>query len=295
MITRKECPLCQHHSYSLLFKTKDYFLSKKDFNINQCEKCGFVFTNPVPAIEQINNYYKSDNYYSHNDKTNSLSAWIYQKVKTMAIKRKFELVSSYVNKKGRLLDYGCGTGELPDYFKKRQWSVCGLEPDDDARKLARKKGLEVYADLNSIIKRDESYDVISLWHVLEHIHDFKSTLKGLISLLSDKNSILLLALPNRKSRDAEKYGKHWAAWDVPRHLYHFSRENVKYLCDETGLELLGVLPMKFDAYYVSLLSEEYLKGRKNYLKALWQGMLSNYKAGRSGEYSSLIYVCRMKS
>ena len=145
--------------------------------------------------------------------------------------------------------------------------------------------------MDRIIQKKETYDVITLWHVLEHIVDFKSTLISLRNLLANKNSVLLLALPNRKSWDCEKYGKYWAAWDVPRHLYHFSKKDVHYVCKETGLKVMNIIPMKFDAYYVSLLSEEYIHGRKNYIKAFWNGLFSNYKAGKSGEYSSLIYIC----
>jgi predicted SAM-dependent methyltransferase len=105
--------------------------------------------------------------------------------------------------------------------------------------------------------------------------------------------IAFIALPNHKSWDTQYYKKQWAAWDVPRHLYHFSMDTFSNLAKKHGFKIVEILPMKFDAFYVSLLSEKYRTNKMNYIKALFQGMKSNRWAKKNNNnYSSLIYVLR---
>ncbi|MFY0591675.1 class I SAM-dependent methyltransferase [Roseivirga sp.] len=267
---------------------KDHFGTKEDFLISKCKTCNTLYTDPRPKEETIVTYYKSGSYVSHGDKVNPLFNSAYSLVQRLNFKFKKKILNKYTLSQ-RHLDYGAGNGAFLSHLKASGWAVDGIEPDEDARASALKKhGITLnhkLADLASNTK----YTSISLFHVLEHVHQLEQTMEGLISRL-DNNGVILLALPNFKSHDAEYYGNNWAGYDVPRHLYHFSQKSIHQLSKRFGLNIVATHPMKFDSYYVSLLSEEYKTGRKKYLSSILKGYQSNRKAKRTGEYSSLIYI-----
>lgn len=290
----KHCPVCGSIKLQKAFKTKDYFLTKEEFSICQCKKCGFHFTNPRPKQEALAPYYKSEEYISHSNSNQGLFGFLYQQVRNFTLGKKYDLVSSMRDGES-ILDIGCATGQFLNEFKKRGWKCNGIEPDPEAREFAKKAyDLKVFGEEKLDEFNAQSFDVISMWHVLEHVSDLQKRLEDLRRLIKD-NGILFIALPNLDSWDAHHYEKYWAGLDVPRHLYHFKKENVELLFDKFGFRMHQILPMKFDAYYVSLLSEKYKKNPFYFISAFFKGWYSNFKARKSPpNHSSLLYILKPK-
>ena len=226
---------------------------------------------------------------SHSDTQKGLVAFLYQRVKRITLRSKYKLVSKHLHEE-KLLDYGCGTGDFLSYCREQHISCVGLEPDEDARKRAAQKGVEVYPSEHLGSLKDY-FGVITLWHVLEHTYDPIQTLRELQSKLVPRGTIIV-AVPNYKSFDAQHYREHWAAYDVPRHLFHFSQKSMQHIAEEIGMHVAQTISMPFDAFYVSMLSEKYKNG--NMLSGVFRGAQSNLKAISSGEWSSLIYVLQSK-
>ncbi|GMN07881.1 class I SAM-dependent methyltransferase [Croceitalea sp. MTPC5] len=269
----------------LYLKTKDYSVSHQAFELYHDEMLDMLVTQPQP--KELSSYYESGNYISHTDSKRTLVDKIYQLAKTYSLKKKVRLLKS-VSPNGRtLLDIGAGTGDFLLEAKKSNWTVRGIEPNQLARKNARDKGILLEENLENV--SNEKYDVITLWHVLEHLPNLKHEIKNIETLLK-QDGVLLVAVPNFKSFDAKHYKEFWAAYDVPRHLWHFSKNAITKLFEAIGMKVNETKPMKLDSFYVSMLSEKYKTGRQNLLKAFYIGLKSNLKANRTKEYSSHIYI-----
>nr|WP_271487723.1 class I SAM-dependent methyltransferase [Polaribacter sp.] len=246
-----------------------------------------LVTSPVPLI--LEKYYQSEDYISHTDAKKSLFDKVYQIVKRHTLKRKVMLLDSFLTEEKTVLDIGAGTGDFLQACKKNHWKVAGVEPSFKAREIAKNKTISLEKDLSFF--KGQKFDVITLWHVLEHVENLETYTQSLKDLLKE-NGTLLIAVPNYKSFDATHYGAFWAAFDVPRHLWHFSQTSIQKIFALVSLNLIREIPMKFDAYYVSLLSEKYKNGKMNILKSFWIGFQSNRKAKKNSEYSSLIYILK---
>ena len=270
---------------------KDHSVSGETFELLYHEEYDMLITNPQPSLENLPRYYETEDYISHTDGKRTLFEKLYQFVKNIALKRKLKLINS-LSETGTLLDIGAGTGDFLLYCKNNGWNVTGIEPSQKASLIANKKGLDFENSLSNLI--DNSFDVITMWHVLEHVPDLENQIKELKRLLKP-NGTLFVAVPNFKSYDAKYYGKFWAAFDVPIHFWHFSKTAIKKLFFEQNMILTKVEPMKFDSYYVALLSEKYKTGKMNFVNALTIGAISNWKANRNLEFSSLIYVIKHKN
>lgn len=279
----------QNHKKKYL-SVKDYLVSGETFELVHDTDSDFLKTFPQPKIEELPKYYESQEYISHTDEKRGLISSLYQLVKKWSLQKKAKLILQQHGEVGSLLDVGAGTGDFLKVAKVKGWQVHGMEPNKNAAKLALEKGIDLKASLNDF--EGKQFDVVTLWHVLEHIPDLEETILKLAALVKPQGA-LIIAVPNFKSFDARYYGKFWAAYDVPRHLWHFSKESMKNLFAE-NFHLKKIEPMIFDSFYVSLLSEKYKTGRKFSLKAFWIGLLSNIKAKHSKEYSSHIY-CFKKS
>ncbi len=286
--TIAKCPVCQNTPLKPLRDVKDHFGTKETFTLNLCDQCETLTTTPRPTESDIVKYYKSNSYVSHGDSGGFAIDLIYKTVQHINFRHKHTILSKYTLDKNHL-DYGCGTGSFLSYLQHKRWTVTGIEPDNNARSIAQDtyKLPKVYSSLSGVTETE--FSSISLFHVLEHVHSLKETLDHLSTLLS-KNGVLILALPNYKSFDAQHYQEYWAGYDVPRHLHHFSQKSIHQLAKSFGLNIVATHPMKFDSYYVSLLSEQYKRGRKHYLNAFRKGYRSNRQALKTHEYSSLIYV-----
>ena len=289
-----KCPWCNSVNNSVFLELKDYFLTQEDFKITECHDCKLLFTTPCPSTSQIGNYYKSNDYLSHNEQKKGLVPLIYRNVKKINIKNKFSMIDHYRAINKNILDIGCGVGDFLLYAKNNGYNVVGIEPDSEAREIAEKKlNTKIFSpdELNNI--PDESFDVITMWHVLEHVSDLKTEISHLERLLKS-NGQLILALPNYKSYDAEYYRDKWAAYDVPRHLNHFSKTSIKNIFEKTNFELIDIKPLKWDSYYISMLSEKYKNNKNSFINGIITGCKSNSKAKKTGEFSSLVYIFNIK-
>ncbi len=267
----------------------DFSVSKQTFGLYHDTKLDMLITFPKPTEMELPSYYESENYISHTDSKRTIFEKAYHFIKTVALKNKLALINDMQPEKGSLLDIGAGTGEFLNVAKQNRWNILGLEPNQKAKDNAIKKGIP-FAETTTILDNN-SFDVITMWHVLEHVPDLDFQIKELKRLLKPAGT-LLIAVPNFKSYDAKHYGNYWAAYDVPRHLWHFSKTAIKLLFEKEGMKLVKVLPMKFDAFYVALLSEKYRKGKMNIISAFLVGLKSNFLAKRNSEYSSHIYVIK---
>ncbi len=274
----------------LFLKTKDFSITKEAFELHYHSDCDMLVTQPQP--KNLAPYYESEHYISHTDAQTSFTDKLYQIAKRFAIQNKIKTIQKLGYRKGSILDIGAGTGDFLTAAKKRGFTVVGVEPNARARGLAQKKGICLHQDIADV--SHTTFDVITLWHVLEHLPNLKQQIEQITALLRE-NGLLLVAVPNYKSYDAQHYGTYWAGYDVPRHLWHFSKTAIARLFGECQLEVITTRPMLLDAFYVSLLSEQY-KGRKVALyHAFWVGLWSNIRACFTHEYSSLMYGLRKKS
>jgi 2-polyprenyl-3-methyl-5-hydroxy-6-metoxy-1,4-benzoquinol methylase len=267
----------------------DYSVSKETFELYHDEELDMLITHPQPSLDVLGKYYESADYISHTDSKRSLFEKAYHFVKGIALKNKLNLINSLQPNKGKILDIGSGTGEFLSVAQQDGWETIGLEPSDKAKQIAINKGVSFAVTIAQL--EDRSFDVITMWHVLEHVPDLDHQIKELKRLLKPTGS-LIIAVPNFKSFDAKHYGKFWAAYDVPIHFWHFSKKAIQQLFGNENMKLEKVLPMKFDSFYVSLLSEKYKTGKMNFVKAFFIGLQSNWKAKQDFEYSSHIYILK---
>lgn len=295
MNTLTFCPACKSQRLKRFLDSSDHFLTQETFSIDICQDCGLKFTNPRPHDTDLGNYYKSEDYISHSNIKRGLVPTLYQWVRSFTLKNKEKLLASYVSR-GTLLDYGCGSGHFLAHCQAKGWEVFGIEPDDGARAIAQKAVQSIYKTREELIEKQLSpeYSAISLWHVLEHLPDLTKVIEFLNKSLRHDGA-LFVAVPNPQSYDADKYKAHWAAYDLPRHLYHFDRNSIRKLFEKSGFVLVDVRPMYFDSFYVSLLSEKYKHNKARLIPAILSGAISNLKSRSNGEYSSLIYVFKKAS
>jgi SAM-dependent methyltransferase len=286
------CPVCKSETLRHFLNVRDHSISKEEFELLECEKCALLVTQNHPDAASIGPYYESDDYISHTNTTKGLVNQLYHSVRSYMLSQKQKLVERQ-QAHGRLLDIGTGTGYFLAHMQNAGWQVTGLEPDGGARKVAREQfGLEV-EHINKLYELEpKSYDVITMWHVLEHVHALNDDLAQINSLICD-GGWLIIAVPNPTSSDARHYGEFWAAYDVPRHLWHFSPKSMKLLLKNHGFDLMNTKGMPFDAFYVSLLSEKYKGSSIGIVTGGLAGLVTNIKA-TSGvqQSSSLIYIAQ---
>ncbi|CAC9972648.1 class I SAM-dependent methyltransferase [Flavobacterium panici] len=268
---------------------KDHSVSKEIFDLYYDENLDMLITSPQPDLENLGRYYESEDYISHTDNKRSVFEKAYHFVKSIALKNKLNLINSEQSQKGKILDIGAGTGDFLLTAKNDGWNVIGVEPSERAKNIAKQKGISFVEEISEL--KNNSFDVITMWHVLEHVPNLELQIQELKRLLKPTGT-LIVAVPNFKSFDAEHYGEFWAAFDVPIHFWHFSKKAIKSLFEKVDMKLEKVLPMKFDSFYVSLLSEKYKTGKMNFIKAFFIGLKSNLKASSTKEYSSHIYVLK---
>lgn len=294
LIHYTKCPVCESEKITQVLTAKDYTVTGELFNIQHCNHCTARFTQGVPNAASIGRYYKSENYISHSNTSKGFINKLYQKVRSRTMNHKAGLLKKYTGlQTGRLLDVGCGTGTFLHAMQLSGWQVNGLEPDADARAVAKTMyGLTVHPSAELFTLEPESFNAITLWHVLEHVHQLHEYVEQLKKLLH-KDGVLFIAVPNYTSGDAKAYKEFWAAYDVPRHLYHFSPTSLKMLMLQHGLHVTTMLPMWYDSFYVSLLSSKYKSGKTNYMSSGLHGLASNLNAlGNAAACSSVIYIIK---
>lgn len=286
------CPICDGKLQKPFLTCVDFTVSKNNFEIVECSNCGFAFTNPRPEESELWKYYESEEYISHSNTKKGIVSRLYQRVRKHTLRKKLGLINSN-SAIGVILDIGCGTGEFLNTAKLAGWDTFGIEPNPNARKQCIENYKLDVRDEKELDKfSSKKFDVITMWHVLEHVPHLNERVERLKELLKP-DGVLIIAVPNRNSHDAKYYGANWAAYDVPRHLWHFRAQDVRTLMGKFDFEVKQILPMKFDSYYVSMLSEKNKTGRSKLISAVWRGWVSNCKAGEEGS-SSLIYIIRHK-
>ena len=289
----KTSPVCSGKSFRLKLVCKDYSASLEDFNIVSCETCGFVFTNPRPNNNDIDRYYETENYISHSNNKKGFFNFLYQSVRRITIKKKVSMIRKLGAKS--LLDIGCGTGEFLNEAQIKGINVFGIEPSEKARRQCQKNyNLTVSESANLEEYKHGSFDCITMWHALEHMPDLNKLIKETHRIIKN-NGKLIIGVPNYKSWDANYYKQHWAAWDVPIHFWHFSKESIEKIFKKHGFILSENKPMFFDSFYVSILSEEYKSGKKRFIKGIIAGAISNIIGWLTKRgFSSTIYVFEKK-
>jgi SAM-dependent methyltransferase len=289
----KNCPVCEKQNFKEFLKGKDHFLTGEEFSIAECTDCGFRFTNPRPTEIEILRYYDSPEYIAHDAGKRTFIQAIYTTIRKITLRSKYSIVKKYSNGTA-LLDIGCGTGEFLNYCRKMNFATTGIEPNEKARNFAGKEfGLTIFNESGLDTFSPATFDVITMWHVLEHVHKLNERMQRINQLLKPGGT-LIIAVPDSDSWDAWKYKDFWAAYDLPRHLYHFNQNSLKILAKKNGFSVDTVIPLKFDSFYISLLSEKYSSGKQNYLRALINGIRSNiYGRKNENNYSSLIYICKI--
>ena len=292
MVTYTSCPVCKSTQIQPQLSAKDYTVSGETFSIVACNNCTHLFTQNVAQQNEIGKYYASEKYISHSDTQVGSVNKLYHSIRKKTLQNKKKLIEGETQKStGNILDIGCGTGAFLYTMKTGGWEITGLEPDETAREKAKTLyGIEPQPSNNIFNLSNNSYDAITMWHVLEHVHQLNEYIGKLKNMLTEKGKIFI-AVPNYTSYDAQHYGQFWAAYDVPRHLYHFSPDSMKTLVEQHGLKIKKIKPMWFDSFYVSMLSEKYQNGKANLIKAFIIGLISNIKAlYNSDKCSSLIYI-----
>jgi len=272
---------------------KDHSVSGEEFQLVFDDVLKMYKTEPQPSLDKLPSYYQSEDYISHTDTQRNLFEKIYHWVRSYMLSKKMALVAQHTNSNDKkVLDIGCGTGDFLAMAQKYKWEATGVEPDEHARKIAfEKTTTEIHTNDWLSEVADDSFDAITMWHVLEHVPNLEEQIATLKRIIKP-NGTIFIAVPNFNSHDANHYKEFWAAFDVPRHLWHFSQNAIKGLFQKENLKVVKILPMKFDAYYVSLLSEKHKTGKMNPVKAFYRGFVSNFKAITTSEYSSLIYVIK---
>lgn len=296
IITYQNCPVCKSNHIQQVLAANDYTVSHEAFTIWQCGDCSLRFTQNIPSINSIAKYYQSDDYVSHSNTKKGFINRLYHLVRSITLRSKRNLVKQVTTlTEGNLLDVGAGTGAFAAIMKKAGWNVTGLEPDEVARQNAKTNHQLNLQTLDALHHQPAShYHAITLWHVLEHVHDLHQYLETFNRILKPTGT-LLVAVPNYTSYDAQIYKQHWAAYDVPRHLYHFSPHSMDVLMEQHNMQVVAHKPMWFDSFYVAMLSEKYRNGSINYLRAVVNGLLSNWKAfDEVSKCSSVIYIIRKK-
>ncbi len=289
------CPVCDNTAFSPFLPVKDYFLSKEDFSILSCNACGFRFVSPRPAKSEINKYYQSDEYISHGADKGDLISRIYKVARMVSIRRKFRILEKYTAGI-KILDIGCGTAEFLSYCQKRGYNTTGIEPNDKARGFAKSiNSVNTFEQVELLEGMNGSFNCITMWHVLEHIHNLNELITQVKQLLAPRG-IFIVAVPNSNSWDAGYYKQFWGAYDVPRHLYHFTEKSFDKLVSKHGFEIRKIYPQKLDAFYVSMLSEKYKSGKNNFFNAACLGLWSNFRARMKDRgHSSQVFILSLKN
>jgi 2-polyprenyl-3-methyl-5-hydroxy-6-metoxy-1,4-benzoquinol methylase len=286
MKTITTCPVCESPLDSYM-ETKDFFGQQEGFELLKCPSCGLIETNPQPDPKEILKYYKSNSYVSHGQSKGYIFDQVYRKIQKRNHLYKYKHIVKHKGKGNLLLDYGAGNGSFATYMQHRSFEVTAVEPDQEAIKGLDQK-IHNHSSLQDI---NGPFDVITSFHVVEHVHEL-DTLFGLLKKNLAPDGVLMLALPNYQSYDAQYYQEYWAGYDVPRHLHHFTRSSLYQQCQKFELKIVDTQPLIFDSYYVSLLSEQYKKSKFALIRGGYHGWKSNRKARKTGLYSSLLYIIK---
>ncbi len=296
-LTINTCPLCGGSHFNEKRTCTDFYASGEQFDLLQCEDCHFQFTQGFPVEEEIGRYYETPDYISHSDTKKGLMNELYHVVRMRMLNKKARLIANITGKSsGRILDIGTGTGYFANTMQRKGWTVEAIEKNAQARTFAKDHfKLDVKEESALAEFPVGSFNVITLWHVMEHLEHLNETWERLYELLAGKG-ILVIAVPNCASYDAQKYKEFWAAYDVPRHLWHFTPDTMQQFGSKHHFKLTNHYPMPFDAFYVSIMSEKNKKSALSFLKGMYVGAAAwMHTLNNKEKSSSMIYVFRKEN
>ena len=289
------CPICESNESHNYLKSRNFRINNEPFDVQECKSCSLRYTSPLPGVSEIGKYYATDNYISHTGTKKGLINTLFHAVRFITLRQKQRLLKSIAKGK-KHLDIGAGNGVFLEFMQSKGWDVSGIELDDQSRAAIEKNLNLTIAKTVQERNEPETYDIITMWHVLEHVYDLKTDIQAIKDKLKQDGK-LVVAIPNCASFDEKRYQEFWSAYDLPIHLYHFRPNNIKDLFEQFDMEVVAMKPMKFDAFWISLESEKYKNNNKNslgvYIRGFYYGLISNLKA-KNGAYSSQIYIIQKK-
>lgn len=292
----QQCPVCDNDNFLLFITCTDFFVTGEEFRLKKCSNCGFIITENIEDEANIGRYYQSEEYISHSNTSKGLVNALYHQVRNYMLGRKRRLAGKAAGvQNGRVLDIGTGTGYFLNEMKRFGWKVTGTEKSAEARDFAKKEfNLDIKEPDELFRMHKNTFHVITLWHVLEHIHKLDENMKTFSQLLKPEGK-LIIAVPNPTSYDARHYREFWAAYDVPRHIWHFGPEQMKQFGEKYGFRLAQTATMPFDSFYVSLLSEKYKKSKTAFVRGMFHGTISWLKSlANKKRCSSVVYIFEQK-
>ena len=273
----------EQNKKNLHCETKDYLVTGESFKVYLDQNNIIGKTHPIPQKEEMDKYYESEEYYPHSLNKKSLLAFLYTITRKHMHLKRLTWIRGYIKKNTSILDYGCGSGDFVKYLRSKSIDAYGYEPNYNFCEhdfLTNQEGW-----------KNKKYEVIVLWHVLEHIHNPFDLIQSLKKRLNKKGKILI-AIPNFKSFDSKYYGKYWAGYDTPRHLWHFSRKGLGLMAKENNFKVLKVKSLHLDSIYVSCLSEKYKRSPFPLLIGIVIGCISILKSFFTKESSSFLFVLK---
>lgn len=294
MIHHNVCPLCSSPEIVHFLSCVDNLATKETFEISRCGRCGFTFTQDYPGESEAGRYYESEDYISHSDSKQGITNKAYQVVRKVMLRSKMKLIRRMTGlSSGKVLDIGSGTGHFLNTMKRSGWEIEGIELSEKAREYsARQFNINTIPPDRIESLNEMSFDCITLWHVMEHFHEPFKYMSEISRLLKTEGTCFI-ALPNSNSFDSCHYGKNWAAYDVPRHLWHFDNSTFSRFADMSKLSIIKQVPLPFDVFYISILSEKYKGSRLPFMSGIFKGVifsiLSFFNRSRS---SSVVYVLK---
>ncbi len=292
----KPCPLCGASGQIPYAGCTDYTVSKEHYTLMRCPSCGMVYTLDPPSQDKMAQYDKLGLKLKLGDSPSGLIGKLYYRVRSYMLGRKAHIVESQSYRTaGTLLNYGAKTGFFSHRMERRGWKVISVEKYHEERQFSLEMFHHRMIDLNEMDKlRPGTFDVITLWHVFEHNPHPDKLLDRFYDLLRP-GGILVMACPNICSTDAMHYGPYWAAYDVPRHLWHFSPTSLCNLVHKHGFTLMHHESMPFDSFYISILSEKQMRHKLAFIRGFLYGLHSwLVSLSKRGKSSSLVYVFRKR-
>lgn len=237
------CNLCGSTEAEVAITAQDFLLERPDAQVQfvKCDRCGLFYQNPRPTPEEMMSHYPSnyEPFDLHPD--DERSSRLERIAVNYGLSKRRGLILRY-RKSGRILDVGCATGLFLHVMNMdANWDAHGVEPNNYAATIAQERyGLNVHhGTLEQAQYPARSFDVVTLWDVLEHVHDPAATLDEIHRILKS-DGLLILRVPNGISRDAGLFKETWAGWDPPRHLYVFTPDTLTKLLAKQGYAILDL-------------------------------------------------------
>lgn len=283
------CFFCGSHDIGSSIASVERLSKKETFHIATCGACGMKRTIDAPALKDIGTYYAHESYVSHT----GVRVWPLRVLRTLRLWLRAHMISSFFQRKGSLLDIGCGVGDFAALIQKQGWNVLCIEPDESTRQKAQKQYKLDVRDVSALAHLPEAtFDVITLWHVLEHMYDPLQT-GATVKRLLNSEGVCIVAVPNAEAYSAEHYGCNWVAYDVPRHVSHFRSRDIHTWAERSGLEVIRQSSVPLDEFFCCLKSGA-LRGDWLFVRVLRAIQCFCIAAFQPKRASTMLFVCSVQ-